>query len=364
MKRIIDDIEHYTAEDYAVAVNHFVTFFSKKYGDRVSLYQISSASLPSVSDLDLAVIIDESKVDDATIRSIAHDTRTFVYQNDMYRYIFTHALLKYPLQTFAYKHYFEYISSNTLLYGKEVKCHISVSDKSVIDDMNFLMYGANTLRNFERLQKKRVVSMRELLKIYQRAYHDLSLESYDQNSDLDTVKMRQMSEYAKQMRRSAIEKPLDTQHEKDLITLFEELYTLVKRSYQSQMVLLSEKITNRKYDREVYVLGKGGIVKQPLFLLYMGALYARELEKASNCFAGIHKVMYPVDISHVDFDPDYVQNLSKQAEILKPVCSFYKKFSIKVSGPMFCYYCQPEISKKQKLKYGLQKILLRLQGVK
>jgi hypothetical protein len=364
MKQIVDDIQKYSADDYRTIINDFVTFFSLKYGNKISLYQIGSAGFPSVSDLDLAVIIDELKVDQTTMQAIIKDANEFVYQNEARRYIFTHSILKYPVKTFAYRQYFEFAPSVTLLYGDEVALKTREEDRDLIDDLMFIVYEANTIRDFERLWKKKTVGLREVLKVYQRAYYHFQRASYAQNRNMDTSEMSRISEYAKQIRLEATHKTLDKKYETSLIALFDELYKVLRLSYRNHMGLLSEKITGKRFDREVFVFGSGGIVKQPLFLLYMGALYAREYAKARNCYADIHRLMYPLDISGITFDPRFVQMLAKQAEILEPVCSFYRRFGTKVSGPMLCYYCRPEVSWKLRVRYALQKQLYRLQGVK
>lgn len=364
MKRIIYDIEKYTIDDYTAIVDDFVDFFSSKYGNSISLYQIGSAGFPSLSDLDLAIIIDESKLNESTIRSIIKDANEFIYQNEARRYIFTHSTLKYPIQTFTYKQYFEYAPGEIWLHGEKVMLKTDEEDRYIIDEMMFILYGSNTMRNFERLHRKKSVSLRELLKVYQHAYYHLRWISYAQNDQIDSSKLLEMSEYAKQMRLEAIQKVFNLDQEAKLIQIFKELYDLVKSSYYSQMALLSKKITGEHIDKEIFVLGSGGIVKQPLFMLYMGALYGREFEKAGNCYSEIHKLMYPLDISHINFDSRYVKNIQKQAEILKSVCSFYKRFGVKVSGPLLCYYCQPNTGWKLKIRYTIQKVLYRLQGVK
>ncbi len=364
MREVFDDIQTYMVDDYNAIVDDFIDFFSSKYGDTITLYQIGSAGLPSVSDLDLAVIIDESRLSESVIRSIIKDANEFVFQNEARRYIFTHSTLKYPMQTFSYNQYFEDISHATLLHGEEITLKTQKADRSVIDDLIFMSYESNTLRDFERLHKKKRVGLRELLKVYQHAYYHLNKASYHQNKAVDPIKLLQTSEYIKNMRRKATQIELDHKQETALVALFYELYYMVKSLYSSQIVLLSEKITGQRIDKEVFVLGSGSVVKQPLFLLYMGALYAREFANVGNCYAEIHRLMYPLDISHLDFDPRYIHIIRKQAEILKPVCSFYQRFGVKVSGPMLCYYCRPELNWKLRLRYAVQKQLYRLQGLK
>ena len=364
MKHIINDIEQYSTEDYDKIVADFTQYFSSKYGDTISLYQIGSAGFPSVSDLDLAIIIDENRLDEPTIRSIIKDANAFVYQNEARRYIFTHSTLKYPIKTFSYNQYFEYMPNATLLSGPEVPLKTKEKDKAIIDDIMFIIYEANTLRDFERLHAKQNVGLRELLKVYQRAYYHLSRTAYKQNKMLDTTSMRETAEYVKQVRLEATTKILDTKQESFLIALFNDLYITVKHAYFSQIALLSEKIIGQRIEKEVFVLGNGGIIKQPLFLHYMGALYARELRKADNCYADIHHLKYPLNISHLHFNAQYIDNIQKQAEVLKPVCQFYKNYGVKVSGPLLCYYCKPDITWKLKIRYSFQKILYRLQGVK
>lgn len=364
MKKIYYDLEDYVEDDYITIVNDFVDFFASKYGNVISLYQIGSAGFPSVSDLDLAIIIDEKILNKTTIQSIIKDANEFVYKNKARRYIFTHSTLKYPIKTFSHNQYFEYMPSSTLLYGKEVRLETEEIDKPIIDDIMFIIYEANTLRDFERLRKKSHVGMRELLKVYQRAYYHLSRSSYKQNKNLNVEEMFQMAQYVKKVRLNASKKVLDHTHENDLITLFNDLYDMVSKSYTNQIALLSKKITGQYIDKEVYVFGSGGLVKQPLFLLYMGALYGKVFEKEGNCYASIHKWIYPLDISSLNFDPAYIKIIQKQAEILNPVCSFYKRFGVKVSGPLLCYYCKPDVTKKTKIRYTLQKQFYKIQGLK
>ena len=364
MKHIINDIEHYTSKDYDKIVSDFIQFFAAKYGDSISLYQIGSAGFPSVSDLDLAIIIDESKLNEPTIRSIIKDANEFVYQNEARRYIFTHSTLKYPIKTFSYNQYFEYMPNATLLHGQEIPIYTEEKDKMIIDDIMFIIYEANTLRDFERLRAKKHVGLRELLKVYQRAYYHLSRKSYQQNTSLNIDEMLEMSNHAKTIRLEAIHHKLTPEYQKLLISLFDKLYLMIKSSYHSQMVLLSKKIMSQSIDKDIFVLSNKRLVKKPLSLLYMGALYAREFSQADNCYADIHQLIYPLDISSIQFHPHYVQNIQKQAEILKPVCSFYKRFGVKVSGPLLCYYCTPNITWKSKVRYTIQKILYRIQGVK
>jgi len=364
MKHIINDIKHYKTEDYDKIVSDFIQFFASKYGKSISLYQIGSAGFPSVSDLDLAIIIDESKLNESTIHSIIKDANEFVYQNEARRYIFTHSTLKYPIKTFSYNQYFEYMPNATLLHGQEIPIYTEEKDKMIIDDIMFIIYEANTLRDFERLRAKKHVGLRELLKVYQRAYYHLSRKSYRQNKTLDNAKMLQMADYVKQVRLEATTKILDNKQESFLISLFNELYSTVRYAYFSQMALLSEKIVGQRINKEIFVLGSGTIVKQPLFLHYMGALYAREFKKVGNCYADMHHLIYPLNISHLTFNSDYIDNIQKQAKILMPVCSFHKRFGVKVSGPMLCYYCQPVFSKKTQLRYTLQKRLLQIQRIR
>jgi len=100
-----------------------------------------------------------------------------------------------------------------------------------------------------------------------------------------------------------------------------------------------------------------------LYLL-TGALYGQVYKEKKHCYAMIYKEMYPVDISYLTVNPDFIQVIQKQADSTLQACSFYKRFGIRIGGPMMCSYCIPKLSKKDKLRFTLQKILYRLQGIK
>ena len=364
MKRIVNDLQHYGHEDYETIVGEFVALFGRKYPDVISLYQIGSAGLPSVSDLDLAIVFAEPEPDPATVRRIVSDADAFVRADAARRYIFTHAILKYPRPVFAANPYFVYMPEATLLYGDEVPVTVDPRDRETIDDMMFLMYEANTMRDFERIRRKRTVGLRELLKVLQRAYYHLSRTSYRQNPEVSHDRLRARSAEAKRLRAEAVRQPLDTELERRLMREFDDLYRCVSGAYRSQTALLSEKMTGRRIEREVAVLGSGGLVRQPLFTQYVGALFAREFSAAESCYAQVHAARYPLEITHVAFRPRYVSFVRKLAEVLRPVCRFYERYGSKVSGPLLCYYCRPRLRRSERLRFALQRRIFRIQGLK
>ena len=92
---IINDIAHCTIDDYTSIINEFKTFFETKYQGKLSLYQFGNTAHPSVSDLDLAIVIDEETVTNDMVKNIIQDAKNFVQANETRAYIFTHDILIY-----------------------------------------------------------------------------------------------------------------------------------------------------------------------------------------------------------------------------------------------------------------------------
>jgi hypothetical protein len=363
MKKIINDIQTYSIETYQTIVEEFITFFSHKYAGQLSLYRFGNVSHPSVSDLDLAIVIDEESVAPATIRQIVKDAEAFIVANGPRQYIFIHGILIYSGLTFAQSNYIHFTSNLQLLYGKPTEM-VEIREMEQIWDLRYIAYVANTIKDFERIRHVRQVSLRKVLKVMQAAFHEFKIIEEMFGNTLQIHEGEAFSQTIKQMRQWVIQTPWTSEVEQKLSVFFKEVYEQLKMVNILQMDSLSMKIFGESVPGFVYVLENGRLEKRHRLFIELAASYARIFEEEGNCYGAIHRKIFPLKKKQFLLVEPYETLIRKQAQALLPACRLYQKYgATQVLGPMMCYHCSPAISFKQKFVGIAQWFLFRIQGL-
>ncbi len=184
------------------------------------------------------------------------------------------------------------------------------------------------------------------------------------DSMLQSHESEKFSHTIKQMRHWAIQTAWTLEAEQKLIAFFDETYAKLKQAYFLHADRLSLKIYSEKVEGVVYVLENGRIEKRHRLFVELAAAYARIFAEEGNCYAGIHRKMFPLRKEKFTLAEPYETLIRKQAQALLPSCLLYEKYgATQVLGPMMCYHCAPVISSRQKLVGIAQWLLFRLQGL-
>jgi len=363
--KIINDIKQYAVEEYDEIVEEFTDFFGNKYPDDVILYQFGNTAHPSVSDLDLAIIIDDRRTEASMIRMIIADAKTFVRADERRRYIFTHAILIFPIKTFRYSIYDSNIPNKKHLYGDKIILVEGEKDLQIILDLRLINYATNTLRNYERMRPKSQVGLRDFLKLYSAASHEF--ESYLACVPVAKNRKKELEDLVSEIktyRRTIIDESFQQIYdENNMITFLDTIYDEFKYIYIDAMALISQRLTHKLIKEDILFLENRRINKKHLLYIYVGALYGGIFSEKHNCYANVLHHFYPVDISKIYFNQDYVRVIEIQATILLDACRFYQEYEVRIGGPLMCSYCLPKLSYKEKIRFSLQKFLYRLQGL-
>ncbi len=358
MNKIIHDIEHYTLKDYQKITNDFINYFSKEYPKSISLYQFGNTSHPSVSDLDLAIVIDEDTFPKEKIQTLIDDAKQFVLENATRRYIFTHGILIYTKITFQGHAYIHFTPNLQLLFGNEIKQE-NIHNLSELWDLRFVSYASNTLKNFERINKKEQIGLRDILKIFQNVYHQFSILEIKGHSPKNEC----LSEKIKQKRWEALQ-DWSEKKEKEVLHFYYEIYEELKKYYFQYMDTLSIKMFSTQMTNKIFVLENKHFEKRHALFIELAAVYGKIFQEEANCYAKVHQTMFPLRKKNHHLHESYEILIRKQAQVLLPACQLYKKYSAtQVLGPMMCYHCSPILSKKQQIIAIAQKLLFRIQGI-
>ncbi len=356
MKKIEYDLKHYQLADYEKIVYDFTAFFSKKYQKILSLYQFGNTSHPSVSDLDLAIVINDQAVNPEIIQNIVQDANTFVTANEHRRYIFEHGILIYFKQTFIQRDYIHITPNLYCLYGDEVERHKTLDTQELMH-LHFIAYASNALKNFERVSEMESTGLKNVLKLFQNAYHQFKI--IESNLDVEAF-----SSKIYQMRSFAINTKWDSELEQKLLLFYNEVDAKLIRAYDLQMDRLSYEVFGEKIEDSVYILENERLEKRHRLFIELAAVYAKIFKEEGNCYSMIHQNMFPLRKKSLTLSRPYERLIRKQAQALLPACRLYEKYgATQVLGPMMCYHCSPVISQKRKLIGMLQWLLFRLQGL-
>jgi hypothetical protein len=360
MKNITYDLKPYTIDTYQLIIDEFTAYFSQNYRDMLSLYQFGNTSHPSVSDLDLAIVIDEKACTPIVIQKIINDAKDFTQANEERRYIFEHDILIYTYKSFSMHSYIHFTSNLNLLYGTPIKLS-TISHEEALWDLRFISYATNILKNFERIEQKKTIGLRQVLKILQKTYHEFKiLEQFDLSKINNKKKI---SNEIKQMRSDAA-KVWSKETEQNLLTFYDHLHQKFKILYEEHMSKLAIKLFHSKFNKSIIVLENNHFEQRDQLFIELAAHYAEIFRDENNCYAKIHQKMFPLHKQIHTLDPIYEQLIRKQAQALLPACQLSRKYgATQVLGPMMCYHCSPLLNTKQKLVSLLQWCLFRLQGL-
>lgn len=363
MKRIINDIQPYSVKDYQSITNEFTAYFSQKYKEKLSLYQFGNTSHPSVSDLDLAIVIDEETISENVIQNIVQDSDDFIKANTVRQYIFIHGILIYSKKTFSMAQYIHFTSNLHLLAGEPVP-RIDIVNIQALEELHFIAYDTNVLKNFERIVDKKEVGLRRILKVLQNAFHEFRILEKEDEQSQNIENKELYSERIKQMRSWAYQTEWNREAEQKLICFVDEVFIKLKDMHVVELDKLSIKIFGEKIAGSVYVLENGHLEKRHRLFVELAASYTRIYKEERNCYAQVHKKMFPVKKEQFKLTEPYEALIREQAKALLPACRLYKEYgATQVLGPMMCYHCSPVISIKQKFVGMAQWVLFRLQGL-
>lgn len=363
MKNIIYDLQRYTIKDYETITKEFIEFFSKKYSTQLSLYQFGNTSHPSVSDLDLAIIINKKTLSTELIHQIVQDADIFVKENEIRRYIFIHGILIYDMKTFSKSDYIHFTPNLQLLYGPFIKRE-KIQDISQVWDLRYIAYTTNTLKNFERIHYQKNVSLRMILKILQSSFHSFKIIEDIFNHIPISNSQNTFSYKIKQMRQKIIQSPWNSKNEQMLHLFFNELYSKITKENTKQIQKLSLKIFDQEITEYIYIFENGHIEKRHRLFVELSASYARIFAEEGNCYASTHHKMFPLKKVQYPLTLSYEKLIREQAHALLPACHLYRHYgATQVLGPMMCYHCSPILTVKQKMISIAQWILFRIQGV-
>ncbi|GEM_PF-3404130 len=362
--KIIDDLQPVTSAEYRETVEEFTEFFAGRYGDEAALYRFGNRDHPPLSDLDLAIVVDESRSSARRIAGMIADARHFVRADRRRRYLFTHDILIFPRRRFARSMYDISLSEKELLHGRDIPFErpSDEEDEKRVLRLRFVSYATNTMRNFTRVRRLGSIGCRDLLKLFNSAAHLIS-DWLVLGEEADGESREALTAWSDALGRRR--KAFGTKGCGDreaLLRVFEEDARRLELFYDSCMTRLSETVTGERIDRKLWYLENGTLVNKHLFFLLTGALYARIFREKELCFARRHGAMYALKDTKSRFGEAYVSVVRRQAESLKDACRFYYRFGIMTAGPLMCSYCRPELRGRERLRFLVQRGLYRIQG--
>ncbi len=351
-EQILYDVKNLSIEDYKKVESDFVETFK---GQGVSLYRFGNVKHPSISDLDLVIVYEDSLTEES-IATMASKARFFTNSDDIKRYIFTHDILIYPRSIFENIIFLHTFQNKTLLFGNEIKVKIpSFKEKEVLEYVHFINFTFVLLPWLSRIRFRKKISLREILLVLNSIKH--SLDFYKKINVNTKSKTEEVLSILNNVRDN-----FDLIYKLSLEDLTELLFTsledVLERNIKSWIE--SPLIERLSYKKVTAAYSPPTLTKIPGLSILHGAAYHKYYSHTQNIYPLIHKYLYPVDNFEIK-DKAYKNIIKIQITSAIKFELLYKKFKTKPLIPLMCHYCNPELTVKTKTKLLLNYMLLKLQ---